>query len=881
MSVSRPRRAAALHADWLTKEQHSIAHAVVDDHPQLGAFLDDDDAADPSYGPNKRQRSSAFSPLDDEAALLPLPPPVAFSSDSSLPSSDGFDVWDEDARDSRHQRTRMTGCYVIAPLYRVPPGYIDEQTATANASASPPPPLSSSSRVLLPSGLTSLSPSEPLSAVRARDAALSGALAALSSFFSSLMSSQHEATFASIHRWLSSIPDVADAWSLANVVPTALLYCGVDVDDHPLLFSELSSYLTSPDRRSSHVCLPLLLTAPACSSVDKAVQHVLLSLITLYPTSTTASTLSRRSQSSAHYLYGHQQQASRHKHLLKDLWSHFAAWWEATQSDHRGRPIRLLLMVADPHAFDAALLTSVLYVLMSHATLGRLPWCWTFGLGVDDRVMRGVGHRVMSRTKVASFRLAPSSSLLAPVKEALLTKAKSPLPLPLLSGETLAWLTTSYAAGHTSLAAWATVLRAIVCEYHREVEFSHMTQAWREGRGAQFVKDLSAEELRELRRVLGEDGVGGEVALEGRGRRRLTFSDDEYREKVTRWMSEFDEARDRVVVACTVLHALSTRLLPAKATREDVLLDAILHCSPSASAARSVESLPLVTSVLQALRSQPKSTVIAALRDMGSVLAEESSRTWAIDCAERIPQVIDALNAGEAAASRRVTTAGAPTIKAVKASNATSRRDAQLGGVVKAEKEREAVRSAVVGFVSALLSEQQLVPLASLPLSSLFVFHATTLPSMFGFDQQSAVRAAVMEPPQAPALSSSSSPSSSVAPLSSSMDDMTVVYRLYEEAGLSIDLHGCFQAFCSIFAPQPASVARREAKERGARRGGAERSAAEVADGDFVQSLDERLRLELFVRFTACINALRWCGFVKPANGKHAQDEMVKLVFEH
>jgi hypothetical protein len=191
------------------------------------------------------------------------------------------------------------------------------------------------------------------------------------------------------------------------------------------------------------------------------------------------------------------------------------------------------------------------------------------------------------------------------------------------------------------------------------------------------------------------------------------------------------------------------------------------------------------------------------------------------------------------------------------------------------------VRSNVAAFLSAFFASR-LIALTALPLSSLFVFQSRELPSMFAFDQQAAVTAAVTE--GAPLTS----------PLTVESDDMAVVFRLYQETtGVQLELYGCFQSFCSVVAArndgQKGDEKEEEEKEEESlrvRRGKANKrrasnSQSAEGEGDFLASLGERQVQELFARFSVCINALRWCGFVKPAPGKRSKEEMVRLVWDH
>ena len=897
MSRGRPRRAAALHAEWLSREQRAQAHSASPEHPDLAAvLLDDDDSRDASYGPSSsKRRRPTIAALTDASDNPHLPPPVAFSSDSASPhplssssSPSSFDIWDEDPRDVRHQRTRMTGCYVIAPLYRVPAGYIDERAAKQREEQpQSTPPSTSDPLILLPSGVTSQSPTEPLCSVQARSATLTSALSAISSGFSSAVSSTHRSTFNAIHQWLCGTAHVTDTWSLSCLVPTALLHCGADVEDHPLLFSQLAEFLTSPSATAGCRCLPLFLPSASATSVEKTIQQLLLSLLALYPPSTSSSSLTLRSSSSSHYLHSHQLHSSRTQHHTKHLWTHLSHWHHHTVADHASSPhphtpLRLLLLIPDPAAWDAATLTGVLYALQTHEGLRGLPWVWMMGLSVDGRAMRGVGERVVSRMKVASFHLASSASLLRPTLRSLLLAPSSALPLPLLSPPTLAYLVRSYGRSHTSMAAWSTVLRSVVCEYYGRVEFSHLTQAWREGRGAEVVKELKAEEVAELRRLVGEDGRGGGKVAEGRGKRRLTFSDEEYRQKLVEWMAEFEVGREGFVLGCSVLHRLAGALLSTKVEGDVLLLDVYLHLWPSAGAHPTLETLPLLVSVLQAVRIQPSAVVQSALQSMRSLLEEKNEQAGAV----QVSELMEELKQRETAAVQRSSAVRAKA-QPVRASNASARRAAQLGGLLEAEQERAAVRDQAVAFLSSFLTAR-LSPLTSLPLSSLFIFDCPSLPSMFTFNQQGAVTDACTKGsrPSSSASSPSSSSSSSPLPpppLSSSMDDMSIVFRLYQEADLHLSLHAWFTAFCSVVATRVEAQEdeRKEGRGKATRKAGARSSRSAEDEGDFLASLGAEQQQMLYVRFSACVHALRWCGFVKPAGGKRGREEMTRLIFDH
>ena len=216
MSRGRPRRAAALHAEWLSREQRQLAHsACARPARPHRILLDDDDSRDASYGPStskrrrpnhrrthRRIRLTPHSPHPSPSPPTPPPPP----------SPTDFDIWDEDPRDVRHQRTRMTGCYVIAPLYRVPPGYIDERTAKereeqpqsqSNCFAFPipshPPPFR---RHLAVPELSHCAPCRLATPPSPLPSPPSPA------GFSSAVSSQHRSPFTAIHRWLCSTSHV-------------------------------------------------------------------------------------------------------------------------------------------------------------------------------------------------------------------------------------------------------------------------------------------------------------------------------------------------------------------------------------------------------------------------------------------------------------------------------------------------------------------------------------------------------------------------------------------------------------------------------------------------------------------------------------------------
>jgi hypothetical protein len=83
-----------------------------------------------------------------------LEPDAAFKSDPSDPLQPGFSMWDEHAQDSRHDDSRRTGVFVVHAL---PPDPSDPAAVTA-------------ARLVASNGAPLLSPVEPLSHARLRDA---------------------------------------------------------------------------------------------------------------------------------------------------------------------------------------------------------------------------------------------------------------------------------------------------------------------------------------------------------------------------------------------------------------------------------------------------------------------------------------------------------------------------------------------------------------------------------------------------------------------------------------------------------------------------------------------------------------------------------------
>ena len=150
--------------------------------------------------------------------------------------------------------------------------------------------------------------------------------------------------------------------------------------------------------------------------------------------------------------------------------------------------------------------------------------------------------------------------------------------------------------------------------------------------------------------------------------------------------------------------------------------------------------------------------------------------------------------------------------------------------------------------------------------------------------------------------SSSSSPPMHSALLGRHLDDMRVVLQLYDESGLSMQLVDTFTTFASTRhdrkVSQPNHSGRRNRRQRGGRQldesedgadgeGGPDVDEKEEMMGaagttdDFLPSLPPSVRAELYVRFSACVDALRWCGFVRPAAGKRGADEMIKTRVQH
>ena len=939
MSANRPKRAAAADADWLIRQRKElIASASSASTGSAASHLpfdsdDDDESYVPSVAAHKRQRT-ASGPL--HSVDEPLPPAVAFSTSTGGSSRAEYDIWDEHEQDSRHQRSRATGCFVIAPIVTQPRGFRSEQAtreaeqaqqtleteqkpasgssskpaqrgkrtsaAAASHTATPVSAASVSPLTLLSSGVTAVSASEPLSAVQSRDTALNDSLESLSTYMSSLLSSSHRSTFTAMREWILSLPPPAPYNSLNCLTPSAFLYAGVDADDQPLLFSQLSSHIldhsttssasSSSSSSSSPSCLPLLLSSSQCQTVEKAVRHILVSYMTTYPSTTTSSSRSRRSDHNAHFLYSLEQSAARHKQLTKEMWPSLADWWKdkCSQMPDSQRPTRLLLIFTDPHAFAPATLSKLLYVLMCHEQLRQLPWVWMFGLGVDARVMYGLDERVTSRMRVANFRLASSSSLLSPLLASLMLSPSASLPLPLLSPATLNYVAMTFASDHTSLSSFALALRALMCYYYSSVPFSDVVHAWITGKGPQRLQSMTNAELMEMQRVYGEDGLGGDSDSD------ITYvSAADYRESVLAWLKEWDVERALFLFGCHTLWRLVSAVVGERTdmdTDERGVLLAVYESREQP--AQSIESLPLYQAVLTALRSHQSSAVVTPLKELVTSVREwceqqaDVGSTSLSRLADEVQASLDQLLAVDESAVATVSLSAKP----VRAKTARERRVALSGGIDAARKQHDGVRDEVARCLTTLF-DTLLPRLQALPLAQLFICHSPELPSLMSFQQRYAVIDAITA-----AASSSSASASSSSPLHSALlgphlDDMRVVLQLYDESGVTMHLLDTFTTFANSRHPSSTSNKRNtrhkgrrqneEADGYGEEKGEAddgkdEVRAVDIAD-DFMVSLPAAERAELYLRFSACIDALRWCGFIRPVAGKRGSDEMIKLVF--
>ena len=953
MSANRPKRAAAADADWLIRQRKELvdaANSASASGPVASRLSHDSDDDDESYVPAsaasaKRQRT-ASAPLHavDET---PLPTGVAFTTATSGGGGVEFDIWNEHEQDSRHQRSRATGCFVIAPIVIQPSGYRSEQAArdadrplqsadseqkqasssnssSGSSKASPrgkrapattvAQPTASTTApaaaplTLLPSGVSSLSATEPLSAVQSRDAALTESLETLSTYMSSLLSTSHQSTFAAIGDWLASLPPPAPYGSLDCLTPSAFVYAGVDADDQPLLFSELSSHLldrssstsTSASALSSAApsCLPLLVSASQCQTVERAVRHILVSYMLASPSSTTSSARSRRSDHNAHFLYSLEQSAARHKQLTKDMWPALAAWWKdkcSTVADEGDRLPRLLLIFTEPHAIAPATLSRLLYVLMCHEVLRQLPFVWMFGLGVDARVMYGLDERVTSRMRVANFRLAASSTLLSPLLSQLLLSPSAELSLPLLSPFTLHYLVLSFASNHTSLSSFSLALRALLCDYYSSVPFSDVAHAWLNDKAPQRLQVMTDEEVRSMQRVYGKDGLGSRNDAKH-------VSAAEYRQRVVEWLNEWEVERALFLFGCRALWRLVSALVGERAdvdTDEQGVLLAVYEYREES--AQSIEPMPLYQAVLTALRSHQSSAVTAPLTDLVASVrewCEQQSDVGSTLLSRLADELQAALEKVQAADDSTVATATASlTAKPVRAKTAKERRVALSGGIEAARKQHVGVRDDAARCLTTLF-DTLLPRLYALPLASLLICHSPALPSLMSFQQRHAVIDAITAPSTSSASSASSSSPSHSAQLGPDMDDMRVVLQLYDESGLSLRLADTFATFASTRHSRPASQPTHSRTPERKQRGGQREDSKDDADGedgrdverkdegrpsdtsdDFVASLPVAVRAEMYARFSACIDALRWCGFTRPAAGKRGADEMIKLVY--
>ena len=943
MSANRPKRAAAADADWLIRQKRELLAEASSNASSTSAASrtafdsdDDDESYVPSLAASKRQRTVA-DPL--HIADEPLPPAVAFATSTSAGGGGSvvYDLWDEYEHDSRHQRSRATGCYVIAPIVTQPKGYRSEQAtresetvqltadaeqkhsitsrpshrgkrASAAVGAGAAPPVASPSitaLTLLPSGVTALTGTEPLSALQSRDTALNQSLDSLSTYMSSLLSTSHQSTFTAIRDWLVSLPPPAPYDSLNCLTPTAFIYAGVDADDQPLLFSELSAHILDGSSASSTSsassspnspsCLPLLLSASHCPTVEKAVRHLLVSYMLAYPSSTTSSR-SRRSNHNAHFLYSLEQSAARHKQLNKELWPSLTDWWKDKSSQAAdSRPPRLLLIFTDPYAFAPATLSQLLYVLMCHEQLRQLPWVCMFGLGVDARVMYDLDERVTSRMRVANFRLAASSSLLSPLLASLLLSPSAYLPLPLLSPATLGYLVTAFASSHTSLSSFSLALRALICDYYSRVPFSDVAHAWLTGKGTQRLQAMTDAELMEMQRVYGKDGLGGNIS------NTTSVSAATYPKCVLQWLGQWDVQRKLFLYGCSAMWRLVSALVGDRAdmdTDERGVLLAVYEYREET--AKSIESLLLFQKVLTAVRSHQPSAVAPPLKELITALREwcqqqaDAASSSISHLADELQSSIDKLLAVD---ESTVATASL-SAKPIRAKTAKERRVALSGGIEAARKQQAGVRDEVADCLTALL-DTLLPRLHALPLAPLLICHSPSLPSVMSFEQRYAVLNAITAASTSSVSSASSSSSSQSAMLGAHLDDMRVVLQLYDESGQAMQLVDTFTTFASSRHDRRTSrlntatkrsttqLGRRPnedeqaASEEDGKKEAAEQDEASASDvtDNFVDSLPAAVRAELYVRFSACIDALRWCGFIRPAAGKRGSEEMIKLVY--
>ena len=110
---------------------------------------------------------------------------------------------------------------------------------------------------------------------------------------------------------------------------------------------------------------------------------------------------------------------------------------------------------------------------------------------------------------------------------------------------------------------------------------------------------------------------------------------------------------------------------------------------------------------------------------------------------------------------------------------------------------------------------------------------------------------------------------------------------------MSLHLADMFDTFASSRVDRPTIDPNTSSLKRTATRKGRKLAVKEEVDGDeeqkdttasdmvedFIGGLSVAVRAELYVRFSACIDALRWCGFIRPAAGKRGSDEMLKLIY--
>ena len=506
---------------------------------------------------------------------------------------------------------------------------------------------------------------------------------------------------------------------------------------------------------------------------------------------------------------------------------------------------------------------------------------------MDARVMYGVDERVTSRMRVANFRLAASSSLLSPLLASLLLSPSASLPLPLLSPATLSYLVLSFASNHTSLSSFALALRALLCEYYSSVPFSDVVHAWMTGRGQQRLQSMTNAELMEMQRVYGPDGLSGTSDA-------ADVSAGEYRELVLKWLKQWDVERALFLFGCRTLWRSVSALVGDRADmstdERGVLLAVYEHREETAE---SIDRLPLYQAVLTALRSHQSSAVTGPLNEVVTTVREWCKRQAGVGSAS-LSHIADELQASMDAlltVDESAVATASLSAKPIRAKTAKERRVALSGGIDAARKQHVRVRDEVARCLTALF-DALLPRLHVLPLARLLICHSPELPSLMSFQQRFAVIDAITATSAA-----SSSSSSQSALLGSDWDDMRVVLQLYDESGATMQLVDTFTTFASSRhdrRERRPSNSKRNTRHKGGEqdkdeqadgeeKGETMNEAAETAEGDmtddFVVSLPAAVRADLYVRFSACIDALRWCGFIRPAAGKRGSDEMVKLVY--